>query len=71
MIDTIQRVYGALLPPAELPEHMYQLQHELVKCIIYYEHFRMYPPARSYQRKFWKYVVEEIEQGNEEVCKSF
>ena len=71
MIEKIQRIYGALLPPAELPEHIYRFQDQLVEYIIYCEHFGKYPPARSYQRKFWKYAVEKIEEANEEVCMPF
>ncbi|KAF8326370.1 uncharacterized protein EI90DRAFT_1946266 [Cantharellus anzutake] len=66
MRDSIQRIYGALLTPSKLPDQIHLSQEELVEHIIHDEHFQTYPPARSYQLKFWKHIVEKIELANEE-----
>ncbi|KAG8836700.1 hypothetical protein FRC18_010847 [Serendipita sp. 400] len=39
----------------------------LIREIIESAHFREYPPAPSFQKSFWKWIIDSIEESNEEV----
>ena len=43
------------------------IQEFLVQQILNSEHFNAFPPSPTFQRRFWKWVVEEVERHGEEV----
>ena len=44
-----------------------ELQEEIIEQLIASKHFQTYPPAPSYQRLFWKWLIKCIEDLGEEV----
>lgn len=66
----IQR-YGLLAPVDEslwpLDTSTEDIQDYLIKHILTSVHFETYPPSKTYQRKFWKWTIEKIEELGKEV----
>lgn len=60
-----RRIYGSLSSPKCLPNSMGTNQDDLIEGLIFDEHFSTYPPSVSYQRVFWKHVVNCIEAADE------
>ena len=64
--------YFGLLSPTDKLEwpsglHISTIQEFLVEQILDSEHFNAFPPSPTFQRRFWKWIVEEIEGHGEEV----
>lgn len=71
------RAFFGLTPPNDLifpSECKFQsINKFLVYGILLNPHFRQYPPSIQYQKRFWKWIIENLEelarkQENEEAC---
>ena len=60
------RPFFALTPPSalKLPANYSptEINDFLVNSILQNSHFQRYPPADQYQRRFWKWAIETLEQ---------
>jgi len=74
---TLLRGFFALVPPRMLsfPDNraLDKLNDFFVKNILVNPHFQQYPPSNQYQEKFWKWVIQNLEDitnqfSEEEVC---
>ena len=67
------RAYGAgihprLLPPAdEGAIAVVRAQESLVAALVNNPHFPAYPPTRRFRLDFWKWIVSQIEDVNEDL----
>ena len=63
------RHYARLVPITELQwpskTPVCEIQRDLIDHILDNAHFTDYPPSLSYQKRFWKWVVEKIEEADE------
>ncbi|KDQ09453.1 hypothetical protein BOTBODRAFT_179004 [Botryobasidium botryosum FD-172 SS1] len=70
---TWMKCFTALSPPSAFPPFppssagLQGLQTFLIEQIICNHHFKAYPPSPSYQLKFWKWIIGELEARDEEV----
>ncbi|KAL4067336.1 putative methyltransferase-domain-containing protein [Scleroderma yunnanense] len=64
-LSDILRVYSALVPPKQIkvpPVFSFSEVHDfLLNNILLNEHLNQYPPAQTYQRRFWKWALEQLE----------
>ena len=66
-MDTqLLRPFFALTPPSALkfPSEYFptEINDFLVNNILLSSHFQSYPPSKQYQRRFWKWAIETLEQ---------
>jgi len=72
-LSNILHAYSALVPPRQIsipPVLAFsEVQCFFLNNILLNEHFNQYPPSQKYQRKFWKWALERLEDlsQNEEV----
>lgn len=65
---TILQYYGCLkrINDLEIPmDEVENLQSFLITHLLESRHFNEYPPATSYQRSFWKYIISMLEASGE------
>lgn len=65
---TILQSYGRLkrINNLEIPiDEVKDLQSFLITHLLESKHFNEYPPATSYQRSFWKYIISVLEASGE------
>jgi hypothetical protein len=64
---TLLKTFGSLSSPDCFKEFLAQdgAQTDIIDQILLSEHSRQYPPSQSYQRLFWKYVIEQLELADE------
>lgn len=65
------QAYASLAPLSNLkwPDELgsEKIQQALIKHLILSRHFKTYPPSDAYQWSFWKWIIQQIEEHNEEV----
>lgn len=72
-LESLRRQYFSLLPPyllqLPLPAALAsaEAQDYLIEHILYDPHLREREPVASYQKGFWRKVVDLVEQGVEEL----
>ena len=71
-LSNILHAYSALVPPRQItiPSQAFSEVHGFfLTNILLNEHLNQYPPSQTYQRKFWKWALERLEDlcKNEEV----
>lgn len=63
-IDDLERFYAALIPPIIKPQ-LVPDQEALVERLLKSNHYTLYPPALTFQRRFWKAIITHIEEQHE------
>ena len=65
------RSYAALVPPHTMPfpSHMPtpDVHDFLLNFVLLNEHFRSYPPSKTYQCRFWKWAIHHLTAEQSEV----
>lgn len=67
----LQRAFAALIPISQLQwpvsEAVDDIQTFLVNDLLLNAHFSHYSPSLSYQRVFWKWVLENLEKNDADI----